>query len=179
MIREHRYRAKSKPQAGRGSHGTSWKGVMLGSLTTFVIILTLGGAVGLLLAAIFVLLGISGAAEEGVVTGLVGVSLTLLLAFFLGGYVAGRTASRSGVKHSLLVALLALVAAMFLAVVGVLLGSGLVNGISGVRFPSTLDDLRNIGAIMPVFEVVTLILPFVVGARGGVRAAKMSRKRKS
>jgi uncharacterized transporter YbjL len=77
------------------------------------------------------------------------------------------------------VALLALVAAMFLAVVGVLLGSGLVNGISGVRFPSTLDDLRNIGAIMSVFEVVALILPFVVGARGGVRAAKMSRKRKS
>jgi hypothetical protein len=32
---------------------------------------------------------------------------------------------------------------------------------------------------MSVFEVVALILPFVVGARGGVRGAKMSRKRKS
>ena len=69
---------------------------MLSSLTTFVIILTLGSAVGLLLAAVFVLLGMAGAAEEGVVTGLVGVSLTLLLAFFLGGYVAGRTAAAPG-----------------------------------------------------------------------------------
>ena len=149
---------------------------MLGSLATFVIILTLGGAVGLFLAAILVILGRAGAAEEGVVTGLVGVSLTLLLAFFLGGYAAGGAASRSGARHSLLVALLALVAAMFLAVVGVLLGSGLVNVITGVRFPSTLDDLRNMGAIMPVFEVVALILPFVVGAVCGVRGAKMGRK---
>ena len=147
---------------------------MLGSLATFVIILTLGGVVGFVLAAIFVLLGMAGAAEGG----LVGVSLTLLLAFFLGGYVAGRAASRSGARHSLLVALLMLVAAMFLAVVGVLLGSGLVNGLSGVRFPSTPDDLRNMGAIMPVFEVVALILPFVCGAVGGVRGAKVGRKRR-
>ena len=160
-----------------GSRGTSWKGVILGSLLTFVIILTLGG-VGFVLAAILVLLGVPGASEGGVVSGLVGVSLTLLLAFFLGGYVAGRTASRSGARHSLLVALLALVAAMFLAVVGVLLGSGLVNGLSGVRFPSAPEDLRNMGAIIPVFEVVALILPFVCGAVGGVRGAKMGRKRR-
>jgi hypothetical protein len=178
MIREHRYRAKSKPRVAEGSRGTSWKGVMLGSLATFVIILTLGVVVGFILAAIFVLLGMASAAEEGVVSGLVGVSLILLLAFFLGGYVAGRAASRSGVRHSLLVALLALVAAMFLAVVGVLLGSGLVNGLSGVKFPSTLDDLRNMGAIMPIFEVVALILPFVGGAVGGARGAKMGRNRR-
>ena len=151
---------------------------MLGSLATFVIILILGGLVGFVLATIFVLLGMAGAAEGGVVSGLVGVSLTLLLAFFLGGHVAGHAASRSGTRHSLMVALLALVAAMFLAVVGVLLGSGLVNGLSGVRFPSTLDDLRNMGAIMPVFEIVALILPFVCGAVGGVRGAKMGCKRR-
>jgi hypothetical protein len=67
---------------------------------------------------------------------------------------------------------------MFLAVVGVLLGSGLVNSLSGVRFPSTPDDLRNMGAIIPIFEVVALILPFVCGAVGGVRGAKVGRKRR-
>lgn len=174
MIREHGYRARSKPRAGRGSRGTSWTGVVVGSLATFLIILTLGAAVGFVLATVFALLGMEGS----VISGLVGVSLTLLLAFFLGGYVAGRTAFRSEARHSLLVALLALVAAMFLVVMGMLLGSGLVNGLSGVRFPSTPDDLRNMGAIILIFEVVALILPFVGGAMGGVRRAKMSRKRR-
>jgi hypothetical protein len=67
---------------------------------------------------------------------------------------------------------------MFLVVMGMLLGSGLVNGLSGVRFPSTPDDLRNMGEIIRICEVVALILPFVGGAMGGVRRAKMSRKRR-
>ena len=74
--------------------------------------------------------------------------------------------------------LLALVAAMFLTVVGAILGSGLVTGLSGVRFPSTLDDAQNLSAIMPIFGVLSLILPFVGGAVGGVRGAKISRKKK-
>jgi hypothetical protein len=76
------------------------------------------------------------------------------------------------------VVLLTLVAAMFLAVVGTVLRSGLVYVFSSVRFPSTLDDLENLGAIMPVIGVLTLILPFVGGATGGVRGAKMGRKRR-
>ena len=171
MIREHGYRARSKPRAGRGSRGTNWTGVVVGSLATFLIILTLGVAIGFVLATMFALLGMEGS----VVSGLVGVSLTLLLAFFLGGYVAGRTAFRSGARHSLLVALLALVAAMFLTVVGAILGSGLVTSLSGVRFPSTLDDVQNLSAVMPIFGVLALILPFVGGAVGGVRGAKMKR----
>lgn len=155
----------------------SWKGVMLGSLAAFGSILTLGAVVGFVVAAILGILGMAGAAEGGE-SGLVGVSLTLLLAFLLGGYVAERTASRSRARHGLLVALLALVAAMFLAVVGVILGSGLVDGLIGMRFPSTLDDLRNLGAIMPVFGVLALILPFVGGAVGGVRGAKAGRRRR-
>jgi hypothetical protein len=174
MIREHGYRARSKPRAGRGSRGTSWTGVVVGSLATFLIILTLGAAVGFVLATVFALLGMEGS----VISGLVGVSLTLLLAFFLGGYVAGRTACRSGATHGLLVALLALVAATFLAVVGAILGSGLVTGLSGVRFPSTLADVQNLSAIMPIFGVLALILPFVGGAVSGVRRAKMSRKKR-
>jgi hypothetical protein len=108
----------------------------------------------------------------------VGVSLTLLLAFFLGGYVAGRTASRSGVTHALSAALLTLVAAMFLAIVGAMLRSGLVNGLSGVRLPSTLDDVRNLSTIMPVLGVLALTLPFVGGAMKGAREAKMGRRRR-
>jgi hypothetical protein len=145
--------------------------VVVGSLATFLIILTLGVAIGFVLATMFALLGMEGS----VVSGLVGVSLTLLLAFFLGGYVAGRTAFRSGARHSLLVALLALVAAMFLTVVGAILGSGLVTSLSGVRFPSTLDDVQNLSAVMSIFGVLALILPFVGGAVGGVRGAKMKR----
>jgi hypothetical protein len=145
--------------------------VVVGSLATFLIILTLGVAIGFVLATMFALLGMEGS----VVSGLVGVSLTLLLAFFLGGYVAGRTAFRSGARHSLLVALLALVAAMFLTVVGAILGSGLVTSLSGVRFPSTLDDVQNLSAVVSIFGVLALILPFVGGAVGGVRGAKMKR----
>ena len=152
--------------------------MILGSLATFVIILILGTVVGFVLATIFAFLGMADATEGGVASCLVGVSLTLLLAFFLGGYVAGHTASRSGAKHGLLVALLTLEAAIFLAVIGTILWSGVVNGLSGVRFPSTLDDVRNLGATMSVFGVLALILPFVGGARGGVRGAKMGRKRR-
>ena len=148
--------------------------MVVGSLATFLIILTLGVAIGFVLATMFALLGMEGS----VVSGLVGVSLTLLLAFFLGGYVAGRTAFRSEARHSLLVALLALVAAMFLTVVGAILGSGLATGLSGVRFPSTLDDVQNLSAVMPIFGVLALILPFVGGGVGGVRGAKMRRKKK-
>src|SRR5918998_667426 len=153
MIREHGYRARSKTRTGVGSRGMKWTGVVVGSLATFLIILTLGVAIGFVLATMFALLGM----EVSVASGLVGVSLTLLLAFFLGGYVAGRTACRSGARHGLLVVLLALV---------------------GVMFPSTLDDVQNLSAIMPIFGVLSLILPFVGGAAGGVRGAKMSRKKK-
>ncbi len=152
---------------------------MLGSLATFAIVLTVGPVVGFVLAIILGILGMAGAAEgEG--SSLVGVSLTLVLAFFLGGYVAGRSASRSKARRGgLLAALLALVAVMFLTVAGALLGSGLGNGLSGVRFPSTPEDVRNLGAIMPVFGVLALILPFIGGAVGGVRGAKMGRKRRT
>ena len=53
--------------------------MVVGSLATFLIILTLGVAIGFVLATMFALLGMEGS----VVSGLVGVSLTLLLAFFL------------------------------------------------------------------------------------------------
>jgi hypothetical protein len=150
---------------------------MLGALMAFGSILTLGVVVGFVVLVVSEILGVSSDAEgEG--SSLVGISLTALLAFFLGGFVAGRMASRSGLKHGgLLVALLTLVAAMFLAVVGVILGSGLVNGLTGVRLPSTLEDVHSLGVIMLVIGVLALILPYFGGAMGGVRGTKTGRRR--
>jgi hypothetical protein len=47
--------------------------------------------------------GASSSAMEGGTVGLIGLLLTLLLAFIAGGYVAGCLASRSRLKHGLLV----------------------------------------------------------------------------
>jgi hypothetical protein len=152
----------------------SWMGVMLGSLAIFGIILSLGVVVAILLAAS----GTAGATGGGT-SSLVGVSLTLLLAFFLGGYVAGRTASRHRVSHDLPTALLALVAVVLLIAVGAIFGSGLVNGLSGLRLPSNLEDVQNLGTTMTVSGVLALILPFIGGAWGGARGAKMNRRRRS
>ena len=178
MSRENTYRGRSELRARGDWLGTSWAGVLLGSLTIFGIFLTLGIVVGILTAAILEVLGTPGATGSEA-WGLVGVSLNLLLAFFLGGYVAGRAASRSGIKHGLLAVLLALVAAMFLAVVGAMFGSGLVNSLSGARLPSSLEDVRNLDTTITVSGVLALILPFVGGALGGGRGPKTGHRRRS
>lgn len=162
---------------GEGSLVLSCKGVMLGSLVIFGSILTLGVVVGFVVLVISEILGLpSDAVGKG--PSLVGISLTVLLAFFLGGFVAGRMAVRSGLKHGPLVALLTLVAAMFLAVVGVILRLGLVNGLSGVRLPSTLEDVHSLSAIMLVIGVLALILPYIGGTMGGVRGTNTGRRRR-
>jgi hypothetical protein len=150
--------------------------VILGSLATFGIILIFSAIAGIVVHAILALLGRAGA-SEGEVSGLVGVSLTLLLAFYLGGYVAGRIASRSGAGQGLLVALLVLVVAMFLIVMGVIAKSGFVNGLSGLRLPSALEDVHNLSAVMSISGVLALILPFIGGVIEGVRGANMRRRR--
>ena len=171
-----RYRASSKSRVGEGSLAISCKSVMLGALMAFGSIVTLGVAVSFVVLVVFEILGESnGAQGEGL--GLVGISLTVLLAFFLGGFVAGRTASRSGLQLGPLVALLTLVAAMFLAAVGVILGSGLVNGLTGVRLPSTLEDVHNLSALAFAIGVLALMLPYIGGAMGGVRRTKSGRRR--
>jgi hypothetical protein len=176
-IRRGRYRASSKSRVGKSSLVMSCKSVMLGSLVAFGSILTLAVVVGFVVLVISAVSGVpSDAQGEGL--GLVGISLTVLLAFFLGGFVAGRTARRSGLPHGLLVALLTLVAAMFLAVVGMILGSGLVNGLTGVRLPSTLEDVHSLSALKFAIGVLALMLPYIGGAMGGVRGAKTGRRRR-
>jgi hypothetical protein len=98
MIREQGYRARSKPRVGRGSRGTSWTSVILRSLATFVIILALSAVVGYVLGTILAILGMAGNVEWSVISGLVGVSLTLLLAFFLGATSPGAQRAASGLS---------------------------------------------------------------------------------
>ena len=162
---------------GEGSLATSCKSVMLGSLVAFGSVVTLGVIVGFVVLVISAVVGVP-SDTEGEGLGLVGISLTVLLAFFLGGFVAGRTARRSGLQHGLLVALLTLVAAMFLAVVGVILGSGLVNGLTGVRLPSTLEDVHSLSVFTFAIGVLALMLPYIGGAMGGVRGIKTGRRRR-
>jgi hypothetical protein len=72
-------------EANRRAHrGTSWISVVLGWLAALGAALILSGIVG----AIVAVLGIGGGATGGGITGLVGVLLTLLIAFFLRGHTA-------------------------------------------------------------------------------------------
>jgi hypothetical protein len=175
-VRKDQYRRRSQPRTLGGSYSTGWVGVILGSLMTFGITLIFSAIASIVVRVIFTLLGTAGASEVRA-SGLVGVSLTLLLAFYVGGYVAGRMASRSGAKRGLLMVLLALVVAMFLVVMGVIARSGFVNSLSGMRLPSALEDVRNLSTIMTVSGVLALILPLIGGAMGGVRGANMGRRR--
>ncbi|MDQ4063089.1 MAG: hypothetical protein M3122_04150, partial [Actinomycetota bacterium] len=79
----------------RGGSGTSWAGVMIGWLAALGAILVLSSVVGAVAGAIFATLGVGGGAEAGA-TSLVGILVTLFLAFLIGGYTASRMAGHQG-----------------------------------------------------------------------------------
>ncbi len=109
--------------------------------------------------------------------------LTLLIAFFLGGYAAGRMASRSGVKHGLLVALLALVVTIVLALIGAAVGASFIDQLSGVTLPGPAGEVaqsvpqQGLGTILTVSGILALLFPFIGGALGGVRGARVGGRR--
>jgi len=77
-----------EPYAARAEdRGTSWISVILGLLTALGAGLILSGIVGGIVGAI---LGTGGrqSATEGGASGLIGLLITLLLAFLIGGYAA-------------------------------------------------------------------------------------------
>ena len=162
--------------AGRG---TSWVSVVLGWLAALGATLILSAIVGAILAA----LGIGSGATGGGISGLVGVLLTLLIAFFLGGYTAGRMASRSGVKHGLLVALLALVVTIVLALIGAAVGATFIDQLSGVTLPGPAGKAaqnvpqQGLTTILSVSGILALLFPFIGGALGGARGARVGRRR--
>src|SRR3712207_9142595 len=78
--------------------GTSWVSVVLGWLAALGAGLILSGIVSGIVGAIFGTAGRQGLTEGGT-TALIGLLITLFLAFLIGGYTAGRMASRSGLKQ--------------------------------------------------------------------------------
>jgi len=160
--------------------GTSWTSVILGWLTALGAGLILAGIVSGIMGA---MLGAGqtarGAATESGTAGLIGLLITLCLAFLIGGYCAGRMASRAGAKHGLLVAALALLATLVLAGVGALLGTSLIDNLSGVTLPKLPADVprQTLGTIMTVAGILALLFPFIGGALGGWWGAKTGRQR--
>jgi hypothetical protein len=144
----------------------------------------LSGIVVAIVSAIFAALGIGGVATSGGISGLlVGVPLTLLIAFFLGGYVVGRIASRSGVKHGLLVPLLALIVTIVLALIGGAVGASFIDQLSGVTLPDPAGEVaqsvpqQGLGTIPTVSGILALLSPFIGGALGGAKGAKTGSRR--
>jgi hypothetical protein len=176
---------------GRGSsgytsldveRGTSWVSVVLGWLTALGAGLILSGIVSGIVGAIFGTAGRGGITEGGT-TALVGLLITLLLAFLIGGYTAGRMASRSGLKHGLLVPLLALAVTLVLAIVGGFLGVSFIDQLSGVTLPQGAQSSaqqaapQNLGTILTVSGILTLLFPFIGGALGGLWGARTGSRR--
>ncbi len=163
--------------------GTSWTSVILGWLAALGASVILSGIVVAIVGTIFAALGIGGVATSGGISGLVGVPLTLLIAFFLGGYVAGRMASRSGVKHGLLVPLLALIVTIVLALIGGAVGASFIDQLSGVTLPDPAGEVvqsvpqQGLGTILTVSGILALLFPFIGGALGGAKGANTGRRR--
>jgi hypothetical protein len=167
----------------RAELGTSWTSVIVGWFVALGVSLILSAIVGAIVGAIFSALGGSSATTGGGVAGLIGVLLTLLIAFFIGGYVAGRMASRSGVKHGLLVALVALVITIVLAIIGAAVGATFLDQLSGVTLPGPAGEAaqnvpqQGLGTILSVSGILALLFPFIGGALGGARGARIGRRR--
>src|SRR5215208_4731836 len=162
--------------AGRG---TSWVSVVLGWLAALGAALILSSIVGAIVGTLSAALG----AKSGGISGVIGLLLTLLIAFFLGGYAAGRMASRSGVKHGLLVALLALVVTIVLALIGVAVGANFIDQLGGVTLPAPATKAaqnvpqQGLTTILWVSGILALLFPFIGGALGGARGAKVGQER--
>ncbi len=142
--------------------------------------LFLSGIVG----AVLVALGIGGfGTTEGSISTLLGLLLALLIAFFIGGYVAGRMASHSGIKHGLLVPLLSLVITLVLALIGAAVDASFIDHFSGVTLTGPVGRTaqsvpqQDLGTILSVSSILTLVLSFVGGVLGGARGATVGRRR--
>ena len=152
---------------------TSWTSVVLGWLTALGAGLILSGIVSGIVGAIFGAAGRQGI-QEGGTTALMGLLITLLLAFLIGGYATGRMAARQGLKHGLLVPLLALVITIVLAIIGGALGVSFIDQLSGITLPqpSQSSQPQGLGTILTISGILALLFPFIGGAIGGVRGAK-------
>jgi hypothetical protein len=92
-------------------------------------------------------------------------------------------ASRSGVKHGLLVALLALVVTIVLALIGAAVGASFIDQLSGVTLPGPASKAaqnipqQGLSTIFSVSGILALLFPFIGGALGGARGARVGQVR--
>jgi uncharacterized protein YacL len=178
-------------RTGRGSgyapleeeRGTSWVSVIIGWLAALGAGLILSGIVSGIVGAIFGTTSRQGI-QEGGITALIGLLITLLLAFLIGSYTRGGMAARSGLKHGLLVPLLALVVTLVLAIVGGLLGVSFIDQLSGVTLPQSAQQSaqqaapqQGLGTILTASGILALLFPFIGGAIGGLWGARTGRRR--
>jgi hypothetical protein len=180
-VRDEQAADRQRREAGLG---TSWTSVILGWLAALGASVILSGIVVAIVGAIFAALGIGGVATSGGISGpVVGVPLTLLIAFFLGGYVVGRMASRSGVKHGLLVPLLALIVTIVLVLIGGAVGASFIDQLSGVTLPDPAGEVvqsvpqQGLGTILTVSGILALLFPFIGSTLGGAKGAKTGSRR--
>jgi hypothetical protein len=169
--------------AQTSGRGTSWVSVTLGWLAALGAALILSSVVGAIVGALFAALGAKSGTTGGGISGVIGLLLTLLIAFYLGGYAAGRMASRSGVKHGLLVALLALVVTIVLALIGAAVGASFIDQLGGVTLPGPASKAaqnvpqQGLTTILSVSGILALLFPFIGGALGGARGARVGQVR--
>jgi hypothetical protein len=153
--------------------------VVLGWLAALGAALILSSIVGAIVGTLFAALG----AKSGGISGVIGLLLTLLIAFYLGGYAAGRMASRSGVKHGLLVALLALVVTIVLALIGAAVAASFIDQLGSVTLPGPASKAaqnvpqQGLTTILSVSGILALLFPFIGGALGGARGARVGQER--
>jgi hypothetical protein len=171
---------RNRPLDEYTKRGTSWVSVIIGWLISLgaILILTgiIGGLVGMMLGA-----GqpVPGTAVKSTIAGLIGLFITLFVAFLMGGYGAGRMARRAGVKHGLLVAALASVVTLILAGIGALVGTRFIENMGGVALPSLPADAsqQSMGITLTVALILTRLIPFIAGAIGGAWGAKTGQQR--
>jgi uncharacterized RDD family membrane protein YckC len=92
-------------------------------------------------------------------------------------------ASRSGIKHGLLVPLLALVITVVLAIIGAAVGTSFIDQLSGVTLPGPAGQAaqqvpqQGLGTILSASGILALLFPFIGGALGGARGARVGQRR--
>src|SRR5829696_1070102 len=92
-------------------------------------------------------------------------------------------ASRQGVKHGLLVPLLALVITVILAIIGAAVGASFIDQLSGVTLPGPAGKAaqnvpqQGLTTILSVSGILALLFPFIGGALGGARGARVGQQR--
>lgn len=155
---------------------TSWTSVTIGWLSALGTGLILSGVISGLVAGVA---GAGGSTDQAGTVGVVGLLITLFVAFLVGGYTAGRLAGRSGTKHGLLVALLALIVTIILVLLSGIVGAALIDNLRGITLPGVPEDIarQGLNTVLTLSSVLALILPFIAGAIGGSRGAYTGSRR--